>query len=100
MSTLLVTVTSPCPGNQAVSPINPQIYQGATGTFTYVVLSANPSYGWLLVVYDYSSPDGPCYPNALFGQVTPNAQDPFGAYGMLVNGTPDTNAGSALVGLP
>ena len=100
MPSLSVVVNSPCPGHQVVSPVNPQIYQGAGGTFTYVVLSTHPSYGWLLVAYDYSDPGSPCYPNALFGQVTPNTQDPFGVYGMLVNGTPDTNAGSALVGLP
>lgn len=94
---LTVSVNSPCPGQQSLSPVTPQIYQGSAGTFTYVVLATNPSYGWLLVVYDYSDPSSPCYPHELFGQDNPNTQDPVGTYGLLVGGVPDSSAGSAVV---
>ena len=94
---LTVTVSTHCPGQQSISPIDPNLYQGASGAFTFVILSAHPTLGWLLVVYDYANPSGPCYPTALFGQVTPNSSDPKGLYGKLVGGVPDTNAGSATV---
>lgn len=94
---LTVTVSTPCPGQQSLNQVIPTLYQGASGNFTLVVLSAHPTLAWLLVVYDYSDPNGPCYPSALFGQVTPNPSDPKGLYGKLVGGVPDTNAGSATV---
>lgn len=99
MSTLVVTVNSPCTGAQTVSQVVPTLYQGSTGNFTFAVLAGHPTYGWLLVVYDQANPSGPCYPNAQYGQVTPNPSDPKGLYGLLPTGTttPDTTAGSANV---
>lgn len=96
---LTITVSSPCLGNQTVTEVIPQLYQGSTGNFTFAVLSSHPTYTWQLIIYDYADPSSPCYPNAVYGQVTPNASDPTGLYGLQVNGqgTPDPSAGSAAV---
>lgn len=97
MPSLTVSVATPCSGIQTVTDVSPTLYTGSTGAFTFVILSSHPTYGWLLVVYDQSNTSSPCYPNAQYGQVTPNASDPKGLYGLLVGGTgtPDTAAGSA-----
>ena len=94
---LSVTVITPCNGTQTVNSVSPNLYQGTSGDFTLVILSSDPNQGWLLTVYDYSNPTGPCYPSVTYGQVTPNASDPKGSYGKMVDGSPDTTAGSASV---
>lgn len=91
------TVSSPCSGSQTLEQINANLYQGTSGDFTYGVLASHPSYGWLLTIYDYSNPSGPCYPSIEYGQVTPNASDPNGLYGKMVGGAPDTSSGEAIV---
>jgi hypothetical protein len=94
---LTAIVSSPCPGTQTLNQATPNVYQGISGSFDYVVLAADPTYGWLLTVYDYSSPSAPCYPNTAFGQVIPDTSDPTGDYGKVVNGSPDPSAGAATV---
>lgn len=75
-----VTVNSPCSGDQLVNKIATTHYTGANGDFTYAVLTRSPSDPqWQFVIYDYSGP-GPCSPSKLFTQVTPDADDPTGAY--------------------
>lgn len=97
-TTYTVAVMSPCDGNQSISQVNDKLYTGMVGDFTMVVLALDTTSGrWLLTVYDYSDPSGPCYPFAQFGQVTANPSDPTGGYGKMVNGSPDTGAGAATV---
>lgn len=90
------TITSPCSGSQTLEEVNASLYQGTVGDFTLGVLAADPSQGWLLTIYDYSSSSSPCYPSVVYGQVTPD-DDPQGSYGKMVNGSPDTDAGAAAV---
>jgi|GEM_PF-2985399 len=92
---LTANVVTPCSGTETLNKINDNLYQGSGGSFTFVVLAAHPTQGWLLTVYDYSSTTSPCYPFVQYGQVTPNTSDPLGPYGKMVNGSPDTTAGSA-----
>lgn len=94
---LTVTVSSPCPGQQYLNKTDDHLYQGSNGTFTFAVIASNPTYGWTLIVYDYSDPSGPCYPNEHFAQANPTPGDPIGLYGKIVDGKPDTGAGSATV---
>ena len=91
------TISTPCSGTETLNQINTSLYQGSGGSFSLVVLASDPSQGWLMTVYDYSSTSSPCYPFVQYGQVTPNASDPAGSYGKMVNGSPDTSAGSASV---
>jgi len=91
------TMSSPCSGNQTLTKINNNLYQGTTGDFTLGVLASDPTLGWTLVIYDYSSSSSPCYPSIQYAQVTPDTSDPSGSYGKLVNGSPDTNEGEASV---
>lgn len=90
-------VTSPCSGDQTLSQINADLYQGTVGDFDLGVLASHTSQGWLLTIYDYSNPGSSCYPFITYGQVTPNASDPTGPYGKMVGGSPDTSVGSASI---
>lgn len=93
-----VTVTSPCEGDQTINEVTSDLFTGTVGDFTMAVLALDTTNGrWLLTVYDYSNPSGPCYPFAQYGQVDPDASDPVGGYGKMVNGSPDTSAGAASV---
>lgn len=88
-------VATPCSGDQDLNEINANLYQGTVGDFDLGVLASDVSQGWLLTIYDYSDPGSSCFPSITYGQVTPNASDPTGAYGKMVGGSPDTSAGSA-----
>ena len=91
------TMTSPCTGDQTLTKINDDLYQGTAGDFNLGVLASDPSLGWTLLIFDYSSTTAPCYPSIQYAQVTPDTSDPSGSYGKLVNGSPDTSAGEASV---
>ena len=92
---LTALIDSPCSGDQTLDEVTSELYQGTSGDFTLGVLASDPNQGWLLTIYDYSNTSSPCYPSIVFGQVTPNASDPTGTYGKMVNGSPDTSAGEA-----
>jgi len=93
-----ISVNSPCLGAQAVAQFSATLYTGLSGSFTYVVLGLDGTLGWVMTVYDYSNPLGPCYPFGQFSQVTPDASDPASSlYGLLDNGAPDTTLGAASV---
>lgn len=94
---LTATIDSPCSGVQTLEQVNANLYQGTVGSFDYGVLSADPSQGWILTIYDYSSSSSPCYPSIQYGQVTPDGSDPTGEYGKMVSGSPDTDAGAASI---
>lgn len=91
------TMSSPCSGDQTLNQINANLYQGVAGDFTLGVLASDPTLGWTLQIYDYSSTSSPCYPSITYAQVTPNTSDPSGTYGKLVGGSPDTDEGEASV---
>lgn len=91
------TMTTPCSGDQTLNKVNDDLYQGTSGDFTLGVLASDPTLGWKLTIYDYSSTTSPCYPSIVYAQVTPDSSDPSGTYGKLVNGSPDTSAGEASV---
>jgi hypothetical protein len=94
---LTATVSSPCSGSQTLNEVTSNVYQGSSGSFDFAVLSLDPTYGWILTIYDYSSDTSPCYPKTIFGQITPDTSDPTGSYGKVVNGSPDPTAGTAAV---
>ena len=87
---ITATMTSPCSGDQTMEKINDDLYQGTNGAFTLGVLASDPTLGWTLMIYDYSSTTAPCYPWIQYAQVTPDTSNPSGSYGKLVNGSPDT----------
>ena len=88
-----VAVTDEATGlAQVVYPMNDSLYQGHSPDCSYVLLYHDDSEGWLLTVYDYADVSSPMYPSATFGQVTPDAGNPAGAYGRLVNGKPNPDA--------
>ncbi len=89
-----VAVSSPCSGTQLVSKVSPIQYLGDTGDFTYAILQRNTGETtWTLTIYDDTL--GGCYPQKVFVQVDPDADEPAGVYHGLGPGGPDINLGEA-----
>jgi len=89
-----VKVDTPCVGTQTVAKISDTFYSGTTGDFTSVNMGLPPGESaWEITIYNYGGVTG-CTTTSLFGQVTADANDPEGEYGLLdSNGDPDTSLG-------
>lgn len=94
---LQITVASPCAGTQTVNTVATDIWAGASGSFSYAILSLDPTATFFQFTVYTNDTGSPCYPFAAFGQVTPDTSDPAGQYGLMVGGSPDTGAGSGSV---
>ena len=91
-----ISVHSPCTGEQIVSKVDSNLYVGSNGDFNYALLTKPPSSSaWLLTIYDFSG--SACTPFKNYTQVTPNAGDPSGGYGLDTPSGPDPALGEATI---
>lgn len=95
MATLKASVISPCAGDQTMPNLATDRWGGPAGDFAYAGLSLSGG-AFVLTVVDLD-PTSSCFPSATYEQVTPNASNPEGQYGLVVGGSPDTSAGAATV---
>ncbi len=77
----LISVDSPCSGDQTVTQQGTNVYGGGQGDFTYALLNLDPNETrWKFTVYDYERTTA-CSPSKTFLQDPPgDASDPSGDY--------------------
>ena len=98
-ATLLLSVVSPCQGQQTLTKVNDSAYSGSNGDFTLVNLysiSEGGNESWALQIINYGSTPSGCQGITNFRLSEPS-DDPTGTYCLWNGSSKDCSTGQAIV---